>query len=121
MASSSGNEAPVGSTARTAVSRPLTLAAWTITPSPRTKIRNPGSAARATAAGVVVLRASAGIVIATAPAAANHTGAIPSTELSANPTSVHASTVDREPRQLRALRLRAGVARAGRDHPRRSG
>jgi hypothetical protein len=92
IASRSGSEAPVGSTARTAVSRPLALAAWTITPSPRTKIKNPGSAAGASATGVAVLRASAGMVIAAAPAAANQTGSIPTTELSANPASVNAST-----------------------------
>jgi hypothetical protein len=55
-------------------------------------MRNPGSAARASASGVSVRRASAGRVIAAAPAVANHTGAIPRTELSANPANVSAST-----------------------------
>jgi hypothetical protein len=57
-----------------------------------TKIKKPGSAARTNATGVAVLRASTGRVIVAAPATANHTGAILTTELSPNPASVHAST-----------------------------
>ena len=41
---------------------------------------------------MVVRRTSAGIVIAAAPAAATHAGAIPSSELAAKPASVSATT-----------------------------
>ena len=92
IASRSGSDPPAGRTAVTAERRPLSLATATITPSPSTNTRNPGSAARSTVSGVAAERSSAGSVSAVAPAAANHTGAIPSGELSAKPASVSPST-----------------------------
>ena len=61
------------------------LAAPTITPSASTKSRKAGSAERTIAPARPIARASAGSVIATAPAAAIQTGAMPATELSPNP------------------------------------
>jgi hypothetical protein len=94
----------------------LSLAARTTTPRPRTKIRNDGSAARASARAVVVRRTSAGTVIAAAPAAATHAGAIPSAELTAKPASVSPTTASAKRgsggRSSAAARARRGRPRS---------
>jgi hypothetical protein len=92
MPSRSGSEPPLGSTVRTAVARPWSLAAATIIPRPRTKTRKGGSTARTTPHGVVVRRTSAGTVMTAAPAVAIHRGWMPSGELARNPTRVAATT-----------------------------
>src|SRR4051812_39509579 len=87
-ASRAGSPSPCGTSASTVDCSPWSPAARTTIARPRTKTRNGGSAARTSASGPRRSRTAS----ASAPAAATHTGASPTSELSAKPASVATTT-----------------------------
>src|SRR6185312_2614471 len=83
---------PAGSRSLVALSNPLTITARTTTPSASTNARNGTLTARHIRPSVLRRRVRPCTASIAAPANATHAGAMPTSDVTPNPTSVSAST-----------------------------